>query len=135
MTEAARILNRTFRRVAMAQLVLTLCAAVAAAWIAGNAPGHAAASALFGGLVSVLGAWRLAHSLNAATPRPAADTAAASRLYLGAAERFLGALVLLVVGIVALRLAPLALIAGFGAAQLGFFGGVPTLGRPQGVQS
>lgn len=129
MTEAARILNLTFRRVLLTQMFLVVATAAGVSLWLPQTHGRAALAALYGGGISLLAAWRLARSLNAATPGADIQAARASlRLYAGAAERFLVSGLLLALGIAAFRLPPLALIAGFGIAQLGFFGGISGAG-------
>ncbi|MHB1515428.1 MAG: ATP synthase subunit I [Acidiferrobacteraceae bacterium] len=129
MTEAARILQHTFRRVALMQGGLMAVAAGVAAWFARDDRwAHAGASALYGGAISLLVAWRLAHSLNAA----ATGGSGSAQLYLGAAERFVLVAVLLALGFAVLKLAPLAVIGGFALAQLGFLGGAGAAGRRGG---
>ncbi|MHB1528339.1 MAG: ATP synthase subunit I [Acidiferrobacteraceae bacterium] len=128
MTEAARILQHTFRRVALMQGGLMAVAAGVAAWFARDDRWvHAGASALYGGAISLLIAWRLAHSLNATA------TGGSTGLYLGAAERFVLVALLLALGFAVLKLAPLAVIGGFALAQLGFLGGAGVAGRRGGA--
>ncbi|MHB1950357.1 MAG: hypothetical protein ACYCQK_02645 [Acidiferrobacteraceae bacterium] len=117
MTEAARILHHTLRRVAAAQAALIVFAALVAAWLGRNhAWGSvwAGAGALYGGLVSLFIAWRLARSL---------DGGGSGRLYLGALERFVSVALFLGLGLAVLHLEPLAVIGGFALAQLGFLAG------------
>lgn len=131
MTEAARILKHTLRRVALLQGALIVVAGACAAWL-GRDQGAArsALAALYGGLVSVFIAWRLARSLNTAP----GETGSA-RLYLGALERFVSVALFLGVGFSVLHLEPLAVIGGFGLAQLGFLGGARRLIPGQGPAS
>lgn len=63
--------------------------------------------------VSSLLAWRLARA-----SRPGAGIAG---LYLGALERFVFVAAAFAVGIAALKLAPLPLLAGFAGAEIGYF--------------
>lgn len=130
MTEAARILNLTFKRVLLTQVVLVAATAAAVSLWLPAAHGRAVVAALYGGGISLLAAFRLARSLNAATPGPIVQPQRASlRLYAGAAERFVVSGVLLALGMGVFRLPPLALIAGFGVAQLGFIGGFSGVNR------
>ncbi len=80
-----------------------------------------ALSAVYGGLISVLVAFLLGRGVaRAAGAAPQDHKRSLVMLYLGAAQRFVLVGVLFAAGLAAFKLLPLAMIAGFGAAQLIF---------------
>jgi F0F1-type ATP synthase assembly protein I len=81
----------------------------------------AAASALYGGLISVASALLLGWGVARATELAKLDPRKSMfTLYVGAVQRFAGVLVLLALGMAVMKMVPLALLVGFGGAQLSF---------------
>jgi ATP synthase protein I len=106
------------QRILVAQLVIALAVAVGFLMLQGVLEARAA---LYGGGVTLVNSLWLARRIRWAedlAQRSAARGAAS--LYLGALERFLLVLALLVLGLGLLKLAPVPLVVGFGVAHLGF---------------
>ena len=81
----------------------------------------AAASALYGGLISVASALVLGRGVARATELAKVDPSKSMlTLYIGAVLRFVGVIVLFALGMALLKMVPLALLIGFGGAQLSF---------------
>jgi len=108
------------------QVFLVIASALAFLIAAGAS---AAGAAAYGGATALLNAWMLARRV-----RSASDTAlqaperGALSLYLGAVQRFVTVLALLILGMGWLQLAPLPLIVGFVVGQVGFIVGAARLG-------
>jgi ATP synthase protein I len=83
---------------------------------------HQALSSAYGGGIALLSGWmlgrRVARATEVAKHSPGRET---SVLYIGAIQRFVVILVLFALGMGKLGLAPLPVVVGFAAAQLGFF--------------
>ena len=110
----------------LAQLAVSLLVATSSLLFGGP---WAGVSALYGGGAAVLSTWwlgrRIQRASDLALRNPAASQAA---MYAGAIQRFIGAAVVLGVGLGVLGLSPVPLIVAFAAAQLGFMmnvGGTP----------
>lgn len=85
---------------------------------------NTALAALYGGGASVIIAWYLSRGVLRASQLAAQDPKKSmATLYVGAVQRFLLVLGLLVVGIAGLKLEPFALCVGFAAAQLSYLFG------------
>lgn len=107
------------RRVIRTQLLITVLIAVLFLTLQGS--GIAALSALFGGGISIVIAWFLSRGVQRATQMAARNPKKSmATLYVGAVQRFLLVLGLLVVGIAGLKLEPIALCVGFAVAQLSY---------------
>ena len=134
MTFATQVLRQSVNRVLRLQTVLTLT--VAAIFLsglelsagavnprfAGISPAvFHALSALYGGAVTVVSTWWLARRFEHAGELARDEPTRAQRLMLAAvAQRWFVAAGLLLIGLLALRLAPLPLLLGFVVAQGGY---------------
>ncbi|MEM7406160.1 MAG: ATP synthase subunit I [Pseudomonadota bacterium] len=102
------------RRLLRLQCWLTLAAA-GMAWILGGS--DAAGAALYGGATAMVNAWmsgrRLAQALEVARVQPGRET---SVLYIGAIQRFVMLAALFMLGMGALELLPLPMLAAFAVA-------------------
>lgn len=120
-TDRDALAERT-RRVIRTQLLVSVL--VAGIFFALQSSWNAALSALYGGGASVIIAWFLSRGVQRASQlaveNPKKSMAA---LYVGAVQRFLLVLGLLVIGIAVLKLEPIALCAGFAAAQFSYLFG------------
>ncbi len=106
------------RRVLVTQIVLCLLVGAVFALAQGA---HAALAALYGGAVTLVATLWLGRGVaRAGASAHGGGTRSQWILYSGALQRFVVVLVLLAVGFGVLKLSPLALIAGFVAAQFGF---------------
>lgn len=118
MSHAAVVLRGALRRLLGVQLALTV--AVVAAWWASAGPPQALA-ALYGGGIALVGTLiagrRIARAGRAATQSPQLGEA---EIYIGVVMRFVATLALMALGMGPLRLDPLAILAAFAAAQLGY---------------
>lgn len=118
MSYAAQVLRHTVRRLLTVQVLLTGATGLAFLVLRGQ---FAAVSAFYGGgiaLVStLLSAWRLLRATEAASASPGRGMV---EFYIGAAMRFVSVLVLMAFGMAVLKLEPVAIIAGFAVAQIGY---------------
>lgn len=124
-------MSHDIRRILSAQLLVAVAASVVIVVIQGWASGWPIAlSVVYGSGVAVANTllliWRLGR--NARRP-PAGANRQLRQFYLSSVERFLAAATLLVAGMTALGLPPLAVVAGFVLGQLtllmaGFMGGI-----------
>ena len=119
MSYAVQVLKGTTRKLLLVQSVLILVVATVYLATKGGLPSLAA---LFGGAIAlfntVISAWHLGRA------SAAAGTDARRgmfELYIGAVIRFVATPLLVAVGILFLKLDPVAIIAGFAVAQLGYF--------------
>lgn len=118
MGDAAGNLDHGIRRVVLSQALLAL---VVAAFFLFTRGGFEALSACYGGATAVMSSWWLGRRVRRSAELARADIRSGQiSLYFGAVQRFVAVLVLLAVGIGALKLAPLPLIIAFAVAQLGF---------------
>ena len=133
MTDSAESLRTGVRRVVRVQTLMTAGVALVAGGLAWRAGAAAAAwqsaAAVYGGGIAILSAWwlgrRVARAGELARTLPARGQLS---LYAGALERFVATLALLALGLGAFKLAPIPLIAAFGAAQRGFLANVANAG-------
>jgi ATP synthase protein I len=126
-TASAELAAKT-RRVIAVQLVVSLVAAaifLVQGWLG-------AASALYGGLVSValavLSGWGFRRANKHALSDPKKSLMI---LYIGAVQRFVAVLVLLGAGLGLLKLEPLAVFIGFALAQASYLMGVRGGSKPR----
>lgn len=137
MSYTADVFSQTIRRVLLTQAVLTLIVAAGfwlapvghqappEGWLEGLAPEFVnMLSALYGGMVTMAGAWwlgsRVQRAGEIAVHHPRAGQMS---LLAGAFARFAGAVLLMGVAFGVLKLAPIPVIVAFAAAQLGFLAG------------
>lgn len=117
MPQSIALQPQDVRALLTAQLVVVV-ALVAAFAVAGEPA--AAQGAAYGGATALLSAWVLGRTVRRAAmlarKAPGSETSA---LYIGAVLRFVAVLVLFAAGMGALGLAPVPILAGFAAAQLG----------------
>jgi ATP synthase protein I len=105
-------------KVLIAQILIVLGVTVAYLALQGWV---AAQSAGFGGAITVVSSYLLAQRVKSAGERARESVAGGmALLYLGALQRFVLTLALLVLGLGVLKLAPIPLIVAFAVAQLGF---------------
>jgi ATP synthase protein I len=110
------------RRVLIAQFAITLAVALGFLMFFGT---REAQSALYGGGALVLNSALLARRIRRAEAVGQRSAAVgAATLYLGAVQRFVLVLALLMVGLGLLKLLPVPLVAGFAAAHLGYLMGL-----------
>ena len=129
MGDAAGNLDHGIRRVVLSQALLAL--AVAAFFLITRG-GFEALSACYGGATAVMSSWWLGRRVRRSAELARADIRSGQiSLYFGAAQRFVAVVVLLAVGIGALKLAPLPLIIAFAVAQLGFLVNPGNMNVPQ----
>ena len=106
------------RKVVVLQIIITLSAALVFGVSQGGWP---AISAIFGGLISVSTSWLLRRGVlkasEIAQQNPGRGMAA---LYVGAVQRFVLVLALFGLGLGLFKLAPLAVVVGFGLAQVAY---------------
>lgn len=114
--EPTQPLRRDVRRVVLAQALLTLLVAAAFAFRGG---GREALAACYGGAVTILISGWLGWRLRRAGERAQA-VADLGLLYSSAVMRYAAAIVLLALGLGALKLSPAPLVVAFGLAQFGF---------------
>ncbi|MBI3575686.1 MAG: ATP synthase subunit I [Gammaproteobacteria bacterium] len=114
--EPTQPLRRDVRRVVLAQALLTLLVAAAFAFRGG---GREALAACYGGAVTILISGWLGWRLRRAGERAQA-VADLGLLYSSAMMRYAAAIVLLALGLGALKLSPVPLVVAFGLAQFGF---------------
>jgi len=113
-----KVLHRTLRRLLTAQALLVLTAA--GLYLAVKGGDHAAA-AVYGGGIALLNSLISALHLRRATEAAGSSaTRGMAELYVGAVIRFVAVPVLVALGIWGLTLDPVAIIAGFAVAQLGY---------------
>jgi len=118
MTFAAKVMRVTVRRVLVIQLLIVL--GVSALYLAA-AEAYSAQSALYGGMIALLGTWLMAWRITKAAETAAQDTnQGAFVIYAGAVQRFLLTLVLMALGMGTLKLAPVAILVGYATAQLAY---------------
>ena len=118
MSYAVNVLRVTLRKLLLAQALLVLSTAVGFLAVKG---GYTPLAALFGGAVALLNTAISANRLQKASEVAGGDVRRGMlELYLGAATRFVLTPLLIALGIAALSLDPVALIVGFGVAQLGY---------------
>ena len=102
------------------QLVATVVVAAAFGFTRGG--GWSALSAVCGGLTSLCIVWLLRRGVRRASEVALADQKKSMMiLYLGAVQRFAAVIALFALGLGVARLDPLAMFAGFAAAQAGNF--------------
>jgi len=102
------------------QLVATVVVAAAFGFTGGG--GWSALSAVCGGLTSLCIVWLLRRGVRRASEVALADQKKSMMiLYLGAVQRFAAVIALFALGLGVARLDPLAMFAGFAAAQAGNF--------------
>ncbi len=118
MSYAAKVLQGTLQRLLIVQALLILAAA--AVYLATKGWPYALA-ALFGGGIALLNSLISAQRLRRAAEAVNDARRSMLELYLGAVTRFVATPALVAVGIVWLRLDPLAIIVGFAVAQLAYF--------------
>lgn len=118
MHHTSKVLHRTLRRLLLVQGGLV--AAVAAGFAVVTGPG-AVPAVLFGGAIALFNTLVSAERLHRATAVAGQDPSGGmASLYMGAVIRFVATPALIVVGIAALALDPVAILAGFAVAQLGY---------------
>lgn len=119
MSYAAKVLLGMTRRLLTIQALLVLLAAGVYFALKGWEP---ASAAVFGGAIALfntlVSAQRLARASRSAIQDPKHGM---MELFIGAAIRFVATPALIAVGIVFLDLDPVAIIVGFGVAQVGYF--------------
>ncbi|MDH5648264.1 MAG: ATP synthase subunit I [Gammaproteobacteria bacterium] len=115
-------LQRDILRVLVAQAILVLIVVLVVMAIAGIG---AVFSVIYGGSVTLAGTWWMGRRV-AQAAELARDNSAGSALavYGGAIQRFIFVLVALAIGMGALKLAPLPLLAGFVISQAGYLAAV-----------
>lgn len=114
--DPAQPLRQDVRRVVLAQALLTLLVAAAFAFRGG---GREALAACYGGAVTILISGWLGWRLRRVGERAQA-VADLGLLYSSAVMRYAAAIVLLALGLGALKLSPVPLVVAFGLAQFGF---------------
>lgn len=118
MSHAARVMRATVRRVLTLQLLIVL--GVAAAYLVSQGF-HAALSALYGGGIALFSTWLMGWRISRAADAAAQDSnQGAFVIYAGVAQRFLLVLVLMALGMGMLKLAPVAILAGYALAQIAY---------------
>jgi len=118
MTFAAKVMRITVRRVLAIQLLIVL--GVSAAYLAAVGI-YQAQSALYGGVIALLATWSMAWRITKAAEAASQDAnRGALVIYAGAVQRFLLTLVLMALGMGVLKLAPVAILVGYAAAQLAY---------------
>lgn len=118
MNYAETVLKQTLRRLLAAQVGLVVVTAAGFLAVQG---GMEAVAALFGGGIALLNTLISALHLRRATAAASASAGhGMGELYIGAVIRFVATPTLVAVGIWALGLSPIAIIAGFAVAQLGY---------------
>ncbi len=115
MTDAAEVLRRGIRRVALAQAVITL-SLVAVFWYVRDS--GEALGALYGGATALLISVWLGRGVKRAGALPH-QGAVLGALYANTVMRYVAAIVLLGLGLGSLKLAPIPLVCAFVAAQFG----------------
>lgn len=121
MSYAAKTLRTTLRRLITTQLSLVLAAVAIYFSLKGW---QAAIACLYGGAIALFNTLVSAQRLRRASESAGSDAARGMmELYIGAVIRFVATPALVVVGIVLLKLEPIAIIVGFAVAQLGYFFG------------
>ncbi|WP_092997996.1 ATP synthase subunit I [Thiohalomonas denitrificans] len=119
MSYAAKVLLGMTRRLLTIQAALALLAAGTFLVLRGWEP---ALAAVFGGAIALFNTLVSAQRLARASESAASDLKRGMmELFIGAAIRFLATPGLIAVGIVFLNLDPVAIIVGFGVAQVGYF--------------
>lgn len=118
MSHTTKVLHRTLRRLLWVQGALVLIAALACGVGMGL---ETVPAALFGGAIALLNTAISAERLHRATAAAGQDARQGmAALYSGAIIRFVATPALIAVGILALGLDPVAILIGFGVAQLGY---------------
>ena len=120
MTDAAEVLRRGIRRVALAQAVITL--SLAAAFWYGRGSGEAL-GALYGGATALLISVWLGRGVKRAGALPLQGSVLGA-LYANTVMRYVAAIVLLGLGLGSLELTPIPLVCAFVAAQFGVLANV-----------
>lgn len=119
MSYAAEILRRAVRRLVLVQVLLVVAVGVGFLTTKGVADLWAV---LYGGAIALFNTLFSAYRLQRATD---AATDSVKRgmieLYVGAITRFVATPTLVALGIIALALNPVGIIAGFAIAQVGYF--------------
>ena len=120
MNSVAQQVDAKASRIMTAQLAATAIVAIAFG-VAGG--GHwSALSAIGGGLTSLCIAWLLRRGVRRASEIALTDQKKSMMiLYLGAVQRFVVVIALFALGLGVAKLEPLAMFAGFAAAQIGNF--------------
>jgi ATP synthase protein I len=119
MSYAASVLRQTARRLLVIQVALVLATALGFLFYKGG-PEMLAAS--YGGAIALLNTLISANRLRRASEAAVSDAKRGMmELYIGAIMRFIGTPLFVALGILALGLDPIAIIAGFGIAQLAYF--------------
>lgn len=121
MSYAGEVLRRGLRRVLLSQMLLTLGAAAVAVFAPIAGAGLSAALAvLYGGAVVLANTWHMARKVGHTAEGAGNSYDVQLTIVGGAALRFVFVLVAFAVGMGLLGLSPLALLAGFATAQLGY---------------
>ena len=120
MNADAEALRREIRRVVLAQALITVSVA-AVFWFVRDR--YQALAALYGGATALLSSVWLGRGVQRAGAQPR-DGGIVGALFVNALMRYVAAILLLGLGIGALRLAPVPLVCAFAAAQLGFLANV-----------
>lgn len=106
------------RRILISQAVITTAVACGYAVYQGR---FAAISATYGGSVTLLSSWWMARSARRASLLAPRDPQGGSlALFGGMAQKYLFAIVALVVSLAVLKLSPLAVLVGFAVTHVGF---------------
>ncbi len=118
MSFAAKVMRATVRRVLVIQLAIVLTVTAAFLVMQG---GYAAQSAMYGGAIALFSTWLMGWRITKAAHTAARDVnQGAFVIYAGAVQRFLLTLVLMALGMGSLKLAPVAILAGYAVAQLAY---------------
>jgi len=118
MHHTSKVLHRTLRRLLLVQGVLVAAVAIGFGALSGAG---AVPAALFGGGIALLNTLISAERLHRATAVAGQNPSGGmGHLYAGAIVRFVATPALVVLGILALSLDAVALLAGFAVAQLGY---------------
>lgn len=120
MNIVAQQVDAKANRIVAVQMMATAVVAVAFGLAGGG--GWSALSALCGGLTSLCVVWLLRRGVRRASEAALTDQKKSMMiLYLGAVQRFVVVIALFALGLGVLGLVPLAMFAGFAAAQVGNF--------------
>ncbi|OGI48670.1 MAG: hypothetical protein A2151_07225 [Candidatus Muproteobacteria bacterium RBG_16_65_34] len=120
MNADAEALRREIRRVVLAQALITVSVA-AVFWFVRDR--YQALAALYGGATALLSSVWLGRGVQRAGAQPR-DGGIVGALFVNALMRYVAAILLLGLGIGALRLAPVPLVFAFAVAQFGFLANV-----------
>ncbi len=118
MSHAAKVMRVTVRRVLAIQLLITL--GVALTYLVSQGL-LAALSALYGGAIALFSSWLMGWRITKAADAAAHDSnQGAFVIYAGVVQRFLLTLVLMALGMGVLKLAPVAILAGYAVTQVAY---------------